>query len=66
MITVADFAVACKHLDSDAIYDLFEYEISDALRDMILSRAMPDSNEPVREALNNIGRKFSVQSLADY
>jgi hypothetical protein len=66
MITVADFAVACKHLTHEEIYDLFEDGLSDALRDMILSRAVPDSAEPVREALNNIGRKFSVQSLADY
>ena len=30
MITVADFAAACKHLDSDDIYNLFEYDIADA------------------------------------
>jgi hypothetical protein len=66
MINVADFAVACKHLTSDEIYNLFEYDISDALRNEIISRAAVDSNEPVREALNNIGRTFSVQSLADY
>jgi hypothetical protein len=66
MITVADFAAACKHLDSDDIYNLFEYDIADALRDDIISYATTHSAEPVREALNNIGRTFSVQSLADY
>ena len=66
MITVADFAAACKHLDSDDIYNLFEDEISDELRDEIVSYATVQSNEPVREALNNIGRTYSVQSLADY
>lgn len=66
MQTVAEFAAACKHLTSDEIYDLFECEISDALRNEIISLAFVESSEPVREALNYIGRMYNVQSLADY
>ena len=66
MITVADFAAACKHLDSDDIYNLFEYDIADALRDEIISYAHEDSVEPVRDAMIRIGRIYSVNSLAHY
>lgn len=66
MKTVAEFAAACKHLDSDEIYNLFEYDIADALRDEIISHAPADCAEPVREALNYIGRMYCVQTLAEY
>ena len=66
MQTVQDFALACKHLTSDEIYDLFEFDISQELRDKIYEHAETDSNEPCRSALNQIGMHFSVQTLADY
>ena len=66
MITVADFAAACKHLTHDEIYVLFEDDISEELRNEIISLAFVESNEPVREALNYIGRMYNVQTLADY
>ena len=66
MKTVAEFAAACKHLTSDEIYNLFECDIADALRDEIISLAFVESNEPVREALNYIGRMYCVQTLAEY
>lgn len=66
MQTVQDFALACKHLTSDEIYDLYEDNISQELRDKIDVHAETDSNEPVRSALNQIGMRFSVQTLAEY
>jgi len=66
MQTVQDFALACKHLTSDEIYDLFEFDISQELRDTIYAEAEIDSAEPVRDAFNKIGVRYSVQTLADY
>jgi hypothetical protein len=66
MITVADFAVACKQLTHEEIYELFEFDISQQLRDLIYMRAEDDTPEPVRSALNNIGYSFNVNSLKTY
>ena len=66
MKTVAEFAAACKHLNSDEIYNLYEDEISQELRDEIYRWSEDDCNEPVRDALNKIGIYFSVQTLAEY
>jgi hypothetical protein len=66
MKTIADFAEACKTLESDEIYNLFEFDIRDELRSEIISQAAHDAEEPVRSALENIGLQYSVQSLIDY
>lgn len=66
MQTVQDFALACKHLTSDEIYDLFEFDISQELRDTIYAESEIDSAEPVRDAFNKIGMRYSVQTLAEY
>ena len=66
MTTVEDFAVACKHLTHDEIYEMFEDDISQELRDAIYAYSEANCNEPCRNALNRIGRIFSVQTLATY
>jgi hypothetical protein len=66
MQTVAEFAEACKHLEHEEIYELFEDDISQELRDMIYAYSEANCNEPCRNALNRIGRIFSVQTLAEY
>jgi hypothetical protein len=66
MQTIAEFAAACKHLDHEEIYELFEDGISQELRDQIYSYSEIDTPEPVRSALNGIGMIFSVQTLAEY
>jgi len=66
MITVEDFATACIQLTSDEIYNLFEYDTPDALRDEIYDYSDPQNPEPARQAFNEIGRRYSVQSLAQY
>ena len=66
MITVEDFATACIHLTADEIYNLFEYDTADALRDEIYNYSDPQNPESARQAFNEIGRRFSVQSLAQY
>ena len=53
--TVAEFVKAAKKLDTDAIYDLFEDNTSDAVRDEIYSLADPDSSEPMRDAMIKLG-----------
>ena len=64
--TVAQFAAVCQNLSSDGIYELFENEISEILRDRILGWSLSDSAEPVRDALNRIGRMTGVESLEKY
>ena len=64
--TVAAFAATCGVLDHNQIYELFEDEISDNLRNMIYAYADRNSAEPVRSALNRLGRIFDVDSLQNY
>ena len=66
MKTVAEFAAACKHLTHEEIYEMFEDDISQELRDAIYAYSEKDCNEPARDALNRLGRIHSVQTLADY
>ena len=64
MKTVAEFAAACKTLDHEQIYYLFEDEISDDLRDAIYARCEdPNTNEPVRAAFIAIGTQYNIESL---
>lgn len=65
--TIALFAEACKSLDNDAIYDLFECDITQELRDEIyLAYSTETDSEPMREAMCKIGMLYNVQSLIDY
>jgi hypothetical protein len=66
MITVADFAAACVTLDHNDIYEMFEDDISEELRDKIYAYSEADCNEPVRNAFEKIGKEYNVQSLIDY
>ena len=66
MKTIAEFATACINKSHNEIYELFEDDISQALRDLIYNRADTYTNEPVRSALNNIGFSFNVNSLKTY
>jgi len=66
LTTIKQFAEACRNLSNEQIYDLFEDEISQQLRDKIYAWSDEDVSEPVRQALNRIGREYSVLSLADY
>ena len=65
--TLIEFVDACKTLDNEGIYELFDKGVSELLRDHILtSYAEPDCNEPTRSALNYVGLRYNVQSLKDY
>lgn len=66
MKTIAEFAAACSDLTSEQIFSLFEYKISDELRNEILALSTPGESEPCREALYKIGVKYSVYSLIKY
>lgn len=65
--TVQQFAEACKTLDSNAIYELFEFDLSEEVRDMIYAIADDtDAYEPARLAFNKIGLQYNVESLLNY
>jgi hypothetical protein len=66
MKTIAEFAEACENKTHEEIYELFEDDISQKLRDRIYSFSEIDAPEPVRSALNGIGMIYHVQSLKDY
>jgi hypothetical protein len=66
MKTIAQFAEACKNKTQEEIYELFEDDISQELRDRIYSFSEVDTPEPVRSALNGVGILYNVQSLKDY
>lgn len=61
------FIAACDKQDNDRIYEIFEYEIDDNTYVHIMSHCDDDETpEPVRCALNNIGKQHGIQSLIDY
>ena len=65
--TVQQFVEVCKSLNSEAIYDVFEDDCTQAVHDEIYEKyADFSSNEPTRSAMNALGLAFSVQSLYDY
>jgi len=65
--SIAQFAEACKQLDSNAIYELFEFELSEDMRSRIYAIADDtEAFEPVRLAMQLIGAQYDVQSLKDY
>ena len=65
-VTVAEFATACTSHTHGDIYELFEYEIAQELRDEIYLTYSTNCNEPVREAMNKIGVQYNVLSLINY
>jgi len=64
--TVQQFAEACKQLTCVEIYELFEFELSQDMRDTIYTQYESESCEPCRAAMIAIGNKFNVQSLQDF
>jgi len=65
--SVQQFAEACKHLDSDEIYELFEFDLSEEMRNEIYAIADDkDAFEPVRLAMHTIGLQYNVESLLNY
>jgi len=65
--SIAQFAEACKQLDSNAIYELFEFDLSEDMRDKIYAVADDkDAFEPVRLALHLIGKQYNIESLLNY
>ena len=54
--TLDDFIAKVESLaDISDAYDVFEYECSDSLRDVIYDFADPDEAEPFRAAMHNLG-----------
>lgn len=65
-VTLEQFARACQGADSDFVYELFEFGISQELRDSIYALASEESREPVREAMGVLGARYQIQALIDY
>lgn len=65
--TLQKFALACRNLTGDEIYELYESR-SDRLKDVILNYGTgPNTDpEPVRYALNYLGMMYNVMSLQNY
>jgi hypothetical protein len=69
--TVTEFAYACKDLDHNGIYELFEHGISVALTTKLYKVVAAfdprdDLSEPVRALMMTLGEIFDIQSLKDY
>lgn len=60
------FVRECEFLEYyEDVAEKFE-DAEDTLRDEILNYARPGMNEPVRDALNALGRKYGVEVLENY
>lgn len=68
MITSLEaFLAACDKQNNDRIYEIFEYEIDESTYVQVMANVEDDEDpEPVRNALNVLGRKHGIQSLVDY
>jgi hypothetical protein len=65
--TVQQFAEACKSLSSQEIYELFEFQLSEEVRDAIYAIADDaDAAEPARLAFNKIGVQYDCEALRNY
>ena len=76
--TVQAFVQTCATLSNEEIYELFENEISQELRDEIYSYSRPYAEtveqnlagthtfEPCRDAMITLGQKYNIQNLIDY
>jgi len=64
--TIPEFVDACRTLSSDAIYDVFESDIPQRLRDELYAMADPESPEPCRSAMIKLGHQHNVKSLIDF
>ena len=65
--SLEDFLKACEQQSNDRIYEIFESEIDENTYVHVMSHVDNDEDpEPVRNALNNIGRQHGIQSLVDY
>jgi len=65
--SIEDFVMECEELSHEEIYELFEDGITDSLRDRIIAICHnPAHPEPVRFALNVLGRAWEVDSLSEY
>ena len=74
--TVFEFVEACKTLDNDGIFTLFEDTISQDLRHELYRYSLPYNHgdvydpaltfEPCRDAMITLGVKYNVQSLINF
>ena len=56
IVTLADFIDRVRSLsDISEAYDLFEDESTDFVRDAVICHSDPDSPEPFRNAMHNLG-----------
>jgi hypothetical protein len=64
---IKQFVDICKTLTSDQIYVLFEELIDKDLQAALYACGRGDAvNEPCRDAMITLGKKYNIQSLIDY
>lgn len=64
--TLEDFVAETRGASSDYVYELFEENTSEKVRDEIYSYANKNSPEPFRSAMITLGKRYNSQSLKHY
>lgn len=64
--TIKDFLEACKGKSAGQIEDIFDLQIDDNTYVCIMSRADDEADDPMKSALNMLGKEYNIQSLVDY
>ncbi len=68
--SIDEFVAECRNAtDRDAIYDMFEEQLAEDVRDELYQYAEcldPFAAEPVRLVINTLGELHNVQLMKDY
>lgn len=64
--SIEEFVQQCKNKSCDEIYDLFENNTTEQVRDSIYEFAPEDVNEPARYAFRLLGNNRNIESLKNY
>lgn len=67
--SIEEFVKLCAGKDHDAIYDMFEEQLAEDVRDELYQYGEvldPFAAEPVRLVINTLGELHNVQSMKDY
>ena len=64
--TLQQFACACEGKSPEEIYNLFEHDLCNTLREQIYALAEETDPEPARTGMNAVGEQYNVSSLKDY
>lgn len=66
LTSIEQFVEFAANSTVDEIYDAFEFNCSEELRDEVYALSTPDANEPARDAFIKLGKLHNVQSLINF